>query len=1614
MRILFNVLLLLTAASSVRAQSNLFNSSDKLSVSETYLSALADFDLDGDLDIVSTSTTSGRVVVHFRETSGSYGSPSSYAVSGSWVYSVKVADFNKDGYPDLSLTGYNGSIQPCMSIMLNNGIGGFGSAQTYVTGQGLAFYHAVGDLNKDGNLDIVTANYYSNNITIFPGTGSGTFSTPTTIKALYAFDVVINDFNGDGNPDLVVTSPDNNQFLYFRGNGTATSFGAISYINTGSRPGNISSADFNGDGYPDIAMGSGGTSSVFVHLSATSSFSTVTTLSKSSSGTGVLTADLNADGFPDIISSNEFSSSLSFFPGNGNGTFGTAENYSVFQGPYNIVSGDLRGDGRQSIAVSCYSSNRVSLLFNTGPSPSYTIQAGSSSFGTISPSGSVSVNRDSSKTFTFIPDTGAQLDSVFVDGSYVQVGGNSYTFQQVRANHSIYAKFKSNQNFALQFDGNDDRVTTQSVLLNGTQDFSISAWINVPNPQKANCIAGNYNYPSSGSNGIEFYIYQGRLVGYLQGYIWGTSSIAANTWYHVAITRASGVVRLYVNGVLDATQTLSASMNATAKFTLGNFYSSNQEQFLGRMDEIVVYGRALTETEIKQTRDLQHSSVSTNSRLLYFPFGEGAGTNTSDLSGNGVNGTLVNGPQWVQSGIPTGPASNPTIALSSNQIDFGFVASGLSFTRTIKTFNTGNDSLRISAIQSNSQYFTVDSFSTVIAPGDSGTVHVRFTPDSPTSYQGQLSVGSNASNGTVSVALDGGGFLGPIVLDSNQNLGNFPVYAASFFNRYSGCVAGAGGRIFATVNGGRSWRTVQVGVNNDLYNIRLIGNAAFIGGSNGLLCVSYNGGSSWTPFNTNTSANFYGLSFLNASYGFAVGSAGTICLYRNGQWYPFSLNTTATFYSVYAIGNTAYAAGTGGTICRYNGSGWIPVNPGVSIDFYDVAFWDENFGLVSGANGTICRTYNGGQTWTALNTGSNSSVRSIRWIRRGTWIGFCDDGSILITQNEGNSWTRCYLGNYTFLSAEIYGCLALITTSEGNVLSFTLSGCTDEINPFYRRYYCGTTFGLRAVHFSSRSNGYAAGYGGSVFRTSNGGRNWVSSPTGISNKINCLRRGGSDLFIAGTGGLICKSGDNGQSWSPFTLGTTEDFNAISFAGSSRGWAVGTRGTICFYNGSGWSPQNVSSSITFYGVYAIGQTAYAVGANGIVCRYVGGRWIPVNPGVSNDFYACAFINETTGYIVGSGGIVCKTYDGGKTWKPLDCGSKQDLRCVEVACSGQAIIGGDSGTVVVTDNGGATWTSYPLGLPISLEDVDWLDSIAFLSGSNGEIYSFQLEARADTAIIYTPDGTAFCPGDSLRLVRGNGGSSIWSNGKNADTIVVHEPNVYSLFAGEGVCADTAVVTVTKHNNPVASAGRDTVLYLGYGDTCTTLKGLASGGQSPYTFIWGSDTSQNVTRCSGRTETYTLEVVDQNGCFDTDDVTVRVEDIRCGKKNDKKVLVGQNTKNNPHTICVSVNAVPAHLRKGDYLGTCASSNKMDEERGDFAIYPNPANQRIYVSTPSGTGESIRITISDLSGKVLINLVVDTHLDTAEEFEIDLTDVPTGLYFCHLRSNMLDRVYKFAVNRL
>src|SRR5438128_1431472 len=94
--------------------------------------------------------------------------------SSSQPRSIAVGDLNNDHQMDIVVVNYGTNN---IGILLGYGDGSFQDQMTFSTGyDSIPYSLAVGDLNKDNQLDIIVANYGTNNIGIFFGYDNGTFA----------------------------------------------------------------------------------------------------------------------------------------------------------------------------------------------------------------------------------------------------------------------------------------------------------------------------------------------------------------------------------------------------------------------------------------------------------------------------------------------------------------------------------------------------------------------------------------------------------------------------------------------------------------------------------------------------------------------------------------------------------------------------------------------------------------------------------------------------------------------------------------------------------------------------------------------------------------------------------------------------------------------------------------------------------------------------------------------------------------------------------------------------------------------------------------------------------------------------------------------------------------------------------------------------------------------------------------------------------------------------------------------------------------------------------------------------------------------------------------------
>jgi hypothetical protein len=212
-------------------------------------------DLDGDgLDDLIVTTPSGVTIL--------LGTPAGLIVSetldlGGTAMHAEIADLDADGRPDLAVVVRSELGGPGRLVLLHGSgeKGGDGSFPEQVEHSlaGEPWWVRAGDLNMDGDLDLVVAEYSADKLSILLGNGLGGFSDRTELSVCRGpQSIAIADFNLDGANDLAITCLDDDRVeLWIQA--PDGSFELRRWFATGSRPVSVQAADLNLDGVPDLA-----------------------------------------------------------------------------------------------------------------------------------------------------------------------------------------------------------------------------------------------------------------------------------------------------------------------------------------------------------------------------------------------------------------------------------------------------------------------------------------------------------------------------------------------------------------------------------------------------------------------------------------------------------------------------------------------------------------------------------------------------------------------------------------------------------------------------------------------------------------------------------------------------------------------------------------------------------------------------------------------------------------------------------------------------------------------------------------------------------------------------------------------------------------------------------------------------------------------------------------------------------------------------------------------------------------------------------------------------------------------------------------------------------------
>jgi len=324
-----------------------------------------------------------------------------------------------------------------------------------------------------------------------------------------------------------------------------------------------------------------------------------------------------------------------------------------------------------------------------------------------------------------------------------------------------------------------------------------------------------------------------------------------------------------------------------------------------------------------------------------------------------------------------------------------------------------------------------------------------------------------------------------------------------------------------------------------------------------------------------------------------------ICL---AQWYQQNSETTKNLTAVTFIDdNSGFAVGDSGIILHTTNAGaiWEQQTSG-TIPLNDVFFNNANKGWIIGSSwwprfvNILLHTTDGGPNWIEQILDTSFSLNSIFFLNENIgWIAgaiYADSGYndntfpiILKTTNGGSNWQ-----------------LKSVPTSL----------------PY--GYYLNDVFFIDAnIGFAVGGGGNIGGAYGSIFKTTDGGENWVEQIALSANYKSIAfldEQNGIAVGRWGYSGIptIVRTTDGGINWSNvFQQWPGGSFNSVALINSNYAWVVGgfglSEGTILFSsdNGQNWSPQGEYLSILNDIYFINSSTGWAVGDNGTILHTTNG-------------------------------------------------------------------------------------------------------------------------------------------------------------------------------------------------------------------------------------------------------------------------------------------------------------------------------------------------------------------------------------------------------------------------
>jgi len=271
------------------------------------------------------------------------------------------------------------------------------------------------------------------------------------------------------------------------------------------------------------------------------------------------------------------------------------------------------------------------------------------------------------------------------------------------------------------------------------------------------------------------------------------------------------------------------------------------------------------------------------------------------------------------------------------------------------------------------------------------------------------------------------------------------------------------------------------------------------------------------------------------------------------------------------------------------------------------------------------------------------------------------------------------------------------------------------------------------------------------------------------------------IWGVGSGGLIIVSRDNGRSWERKTSPISLQMRVPSAPNPTAPSSMKLSGSV--RNRVGWGIRSADAASKEQFIQDtpnqsqdIRQQAPAVKVPEKKIdprqRKVVPEEIPI-PLVESppDFSSVFFVDETFGWIAGSGGLILSTGDGGNSWRVQPSGTARDFSAIHFIDRNRGWACGSNGTILVTLDGGANWQVQRGTISIPLKSIYFTDrERGWACGNDGTILStidgglrWRVQSSGTTgnlsAIHFADHNHGWACGDDGTIVSTTDGGATW---------------------------------------------------------------------------------------------------------------------------------------------------------------------------------------------------------------------------------------------------------------